>query len=273
MDMGGTELKTDSLQRWMIYSKDTYGSGRIFLEAEQKQALEKGKKFAPRAYADVWARDAALVQRVRTFLDANFHWHGRLAKNGSDLEVIRTLQSMIRGESVVLIAEQSRAGGAWGEPAPRSQESASFHSLLMRGSGMSYEAATAYIERYNDLVDKANAVAASRANGAASSILDVTSDAAKTATALTDALPFEYEELRTPANPSFEIAKTPNLGDPRWYTNPGSGQMRLFGADRKPIVDLDFDHIHNGIQPHAHNWGPLGRDSGSDVVPFSPWNR
>ncbi|MEZ0604825.1 hypothetical protein ACAX43_22075 [Paraburkholderia sp. IW21] len=51
--MGGTELKTDSLQRWMMYSKDAYGSGRIFLTAEQKQAVEEGKKFAQRAYADV----------------------------------------------------------------------------------------------------------------------------------------------------------------------------------------------------------------------------
>jgi hypothetical protein len=109
--MGGTELKTDASQRWMMYSKDAYGSGRIFLSTEQKQAVEEGKKFAQRAYADIWARDAALVQRIRSFLGTNFHWHQRLAKNGADLEVIQTLQSMIRGESVVLIAEQSRTGG------------------------------------------------------------------------------------------------------------------------------------------------------------------
>ena len=120
--MGGTELKTDSLQRWMIYSKDAYGSGRIFLTTEQKQAVEEGKKYSQRGYADVWAKDAALVQRVRSFLGTNFHWHERLAKNGADLlEVVETLQSMIRGESVVLVGEQSRTGGAGGNPAPKPQ--------------------------------------------------------------------------------------------------------------------------------------------------------
>lgn len=34
--MGATELKTDSFQRWMMYSKDDYGSGRIFLSTGQK---------------------------------------------------------------------------------------------------------------------------------------------------------------------------------------------------------------------------------------------
>jgi hypothetical protein len=66
--MGSSELKTDASQRWMMYSKDAYEGGRIFLTAEQKQAVEEGKKFAQRAYADVWAKDAALVQRVRSFL-------------------------------------------------------------------------------------------------------------------------------------------------------------------------------------------------------------
>ena len=99
--MGGTELKTDSLQRWMMYSKDAYGSGRIFLTAEQKQAVEEGRKYSQRAYADVWAKDATLVRQVRSFLGANFHWHERLAKNGADLEVIQTLQSMIRGTNQI----------------------------------------------------------------------------------------------------------------------------------------------------------------------------
>ncbi len=76
---------------WMIYSREAYECGRIFLTAGQKQAVEEGKKFAQRAYADVWARDAALVQRVRNFLGGNFHWHGRLLQRGTDLEVIQTL--------------------------------------------------------------------------------------------------------------------------------------------------------------------------------------
>ncbi len=112
--MSSSELKTDASQRWMMYSKDAYEGGRIILTTEQKQAVEEGKKFSQRAYADVWAKDAALVQHIRSFLGTNFHWHHRLARNGADLEVIQTLQSMIRGESVVLIAEQSRSGGGRG---------------------------------------------------------------------------------------------------------------------------------------------------------------
>ena len=41
--MVGAELKTDSSQRWMIYSKDTYENGRIFLTTEQKKAVAEGK--------------------------------------------------------------------------------------------------------------------------------------------------------------------------------------------------------------------------------------
>jgi hypothetical protein len=89
---------------------------------------------------------------------------------------------------------------------------------------------------------------------------------------LADAQPFEYQP-DMPGGDTFDIAKTPNLDEPgTWYTNPGSGQMRLFGSNGKPVVDLDFDHVHNGLRPHAHNWGPNGRDTGYDVVPFSPWS-
>ncbi|MDR5754235.1 MULTISPECIES: hypothetical protein [unclassified Caballeronia] len=203
--MGGIELKTDSFQRWMMYSKDAYGSGPIFLTAEQKQAIEEGKKFSQRAFADVWAKDAALVQRVRSFLGTNFHWHQRLAKHGAALDVVETLQSMIRGESVVLIAEQAPPGGAVSNPAPKPQELPSFRESLMTGFGMSYDAATAYIERYNDMVDQVNAVAARYANAGASSLADGASDLADAATPsgntedsdggslLSDAQPFEYQ--------------------------------------------------------------------------------
>ena len=91
-------------------------------------------------------------------------------------------------------------------------------------------------------------------------------------TLLGDAQPFDYSPVQVGGN-SFDVAKTPNLGEPgSWYTNPGSGQMRLYGNDGKPVLDLDFDHVHNGLQPHAHNWTNGVRDGGSAVVPFSPWN-
>ncbi|MFM0720901.1 hypothetical protein PQQ73_31785 [Paraburkholderia strydomiana] len=39
----GTELKSDASHRGMMYSRDAYEGGRIFLTAEQKQAVEEGK--------------------------------------------------------------------------------------------------------------------------------------------------------------------------------------------------------------------------------------
>ncbi len=101
--------------------------------------------------------------------------------------------------------------------------------------------------------------------------VDAAAPDAGPSTPLGDTQPFEYtDEASTDA--AFEIAKTPNTGEPgTWYTNPGSGQMRLYGADGNPAVDLDFDHFHNGLKPHAHNWNGGARDGGDDVVPFSPW--
>jgi hypothetical protein len=211
--MGGTELKTDSSQRWMMYSKDAYGGGRMFLTAEQKQAVEDGKQFAQRAYADVWAKDAALVRRVRSFLGTNFHWHQRLANSGADLEVTQTLQSMIRGESVVLVAERSRSGGAAASVIPAQPKVPSFRESLMTGYGMTYDAATEYIERYNDAVDRINAALERTASAAASSLADAGGDIS---TPLGNAQPFEYtpdalngvsEELAAPTNNPDYAAK------------------------------------------------------------------
>jgi hypothetical protein len=92
-------------------------------------------------------------------------------------------------------------------------------------------------------------------------------------TPLGDAAPFELGDMPRLGD-SFDIAKTPNEGEPgTWYTNPGSGQMRLYGDMGAPVVDLDFDHMHLNMQPHAHNWTENGRAKGLDVVPFSPWSR
>jgi hypothetical protein len=92
------------------------------------------------------------------------------------------------------------------------------------------------------------------------------------AMSLGDAQPFELLPDLSDGVP-FDVAKTSNTGEPgAWYINPGSGQMRLFGHDGRPVVDLDFDHFHNGLKPHAHNWSGSVRDGGRNVVPFSPWN-
>ncbi|WP_156132284.1 hypothetical protein [Paraburkholderia terrae] len=61
----------------------------------------------------MWAKDADLVDRVRRFLGKNFHWHARLSKSGSDLEVVEMLQMMVRGGSVHVIAQEpARVGSA-----------------------------------------------------------------------------------------------------------------------------------------------------------------
>ena len=52
-------------------------------------------------------------------------------------------------------------------------------------------------------------------------------------TPLGDAAPFEFGDMPSFGD-SFDIAKTPNNGEPgSWYSNPGSGQMRLYGNDGK----------------------------------------
>jgi hypothetical protein len=87
-----------------------------------------------------------------------------------------------------------------------------------------------------------------------------------------DAQPFEYQP-HVPDGEIFNLAKTPNDGEPgSWYTNSGSGQMRLYGNSGQPAVDFDFDHDHGQGIPHAHNWSidPLtGKNSRGPGVPFS----
>ncbi|MBR8317263.1 hypothetical protein KDW36_29290 [Burkholderia dolosa] len=85
---------------------------------------------------------------------------------------------------------------------------------------------------------------------------------------LGDAEPFDYAEDLSADDVFSLAAKTPNTGDANtWFTNPGSGQMRYYGPDGMPMIDLDFDHSHAGMKPHAHNWdGPVR----GEAVPFSP---
>jgi len=225
--MAGTELKTDLWKKWMMYRKDAYGRGRVFLTTEQKQAVEEGKKFSQRAYADVWARDAALVQRVRLFLGQNFHWHQRLTKQGGDLEVIQTLQSMVRGESVVLVAEQSSSGSAGPDPAVQQERHPSFRESLMTEYGMSHDAAAAYIDWYNDMVDRVNAGMASYASGAASQANSV-SDFRESSTPLGDAQPIEYVPDVLSGDVE-ELAKSTN--------NPNYA-AKMLGYDRDTFGDM-----------------------------------
>jgi hypothetical protein len=142
----------------------------------------------------------------------------------------------------------------------------------MTSYGMTYEGASDYIDRYNAMVDRSREVTARYASGAAPSSQEIVSTTTGASTPLGDAQPFEY----TPdaeSDVTFDLAKTPNEGEPgTWYTNPGSGQMRMFGDDGQRVVDFDFDHDHGQGAPHAHNWGinPLsGKLERGSGLPFS----
>ena len=136
-----TELKTDSWHRYVLYRRDEqYMTFRP--DDERRKAAEAGKKFTASAYADVWAKDAALVQRVRQFLGKNFHWHAELAKSGSDLEVVQMLHEMVRGGSIVVIPEQPRySDGGFGISAPKPAPGKTDHMRVMELTGLSAEAA------------------------------------------------------------------------------------------------------------------------------------
>jgi hypothetical protein len=289
-----TELKSDSWHRYMLYCNGDTSIMPYASRKEKQHAVDDGKKFTMAAYPDVWAKDVGLVKRVRRFLGENFHWHDRLAKFGSDLEVVQTLFDMVRGGSIAVIPEGPvRSGGI---SYPQQKAGSSFWGVENYGESAFVslkERYRAQLERMNAdqptwaetvaMMDGINASfmaqtagrsplldAVFRAAGWADKYADV---AGGTSSLLGDGQPFAHFPLdKSGLGDTFDIAKTPNFGEPgRWYTNPGSGQMRLYGSTGAPVVDLDFDHFHNGLKPHAHNWGPNGRDGGDDVVPFSPW--
>lgn len=68
-------------------------------------------------------------------------------------------------------------------------------------------------------------------------------------------------------------SKTPNEGAPGTiYTNPGSGQVRWYGPDGKPIKDIDWDHDHGQGVPHVHDWDrdADGKPTRGTGRPFDP---
>ncbi len=304
----GTELKADSWYRYMLYKHETY-LRNVIAPDNEREAIEAGRKFALAAYPDVWASDARLVERVREFLDDNFHWHERLARSGSAFAVVETLQDMVRGGSVVVIPERAPpvAGIAWPPRKPAVSSSwgvDNYDAALDMPVMERYRAQLARIQAerttWSEVSSMMNGINERFMHAAVladpvgtlpvfakagwvskyglpdlstygAEIADRTDSVSGDTTALTDALPFEYQPNQM-IGEAFDLAKTPNEGMPgAWYTNPGSGQMRLYGADGMPAVDLDFDHLHNGLRPHAHNWTGGTRDGGNDVVPFSPW--
>ena len=212
-----TELKTDSWCRYMLYRKEDYSKG-IFFTREEKRAVEAGSKFTMAAYPDVWARDAGLVKRVRQFLGDNFHWHDRLSKSGSNLEVMQTLRDMVRGGSVVVIPETAVSGAVGSSSrAPTAPARKSFLDLVMEKMELSHDEATKYIDDYNDRMLRIDAIAAQYQRGKAASRADAGSDAltggdAGTPTSLRDAQPFEYQPV--PASLDDVEQDAGNIGMP-----------------------------------------------------------
>jgi hypothetical protein len=121
---------------------------------------------------------------------------------------------------------------------------------------MSYDAATAYIERYNAMVDRVNAVADRYASGAASSLADAVGDLTETDTPLGDAHPFEY----TPNAVSGDVEQLAG-GDGRPANN--QAQNKQFRAVVKAL-GLSQDQarqLHDEIQDdeELNYHGLLGR--------------
>ncbi|MFM0605812.1 hypothetical protein PQR05_14905 [Paraburkholderia sediminicola] len=234
-------------------------------QTKRQEAADAGQKYTLAAYPEIWANDVALVGRVRQFLGVNFHWHDRLVTKGSDLEVVQVLRDMVRGGSIVVIAERPAAVGRVGVGAPPAVKK-SFHQSVMERMGLSANAAWDYIDQYNAMVDRVNEIEAVGNAIAGNTMLNAMDDfssdgiatgdfGADTLSLPSDAQPFEYTKNPVVGD-AFELAKTPNEGEPgTWYTNSGSGQMRLFGNDGRPVVDIDYDHDHGQGVPHAHHWG------------------
>ncbi|GAB7525584.1 hypothetical protein PBS_45730 [Paraburkholderia sp. 2C] len=123
-----TELKTDSWRRYMLYKRGNYLRS-VIVSDEERIAIEAGQKFALAAYVDIWAMDAALVTRLRQFLAEEFHWYDRVAKHGTDLEVVQTLQDLVREGAAVVVPEDAppAAGLVW---PPRKPLTSSFWGVV-----------------------------------------------------------------------------------------------------------------------------------------------
>ncbi|WNC91524.1 hypothetical protein RI103_09325 [Paraburkholderia sp. FT54] len=296
--MGGTELKRDASHRYTLYRTD-----RAFMpfasRDDQHRAVDEGKRFTLAAYADAWAKDAGLVKRVRTFLHRNFYWHDRLAKNGSALDVVRTLQDMVRGDSVVVIPERltgtasvmrsqrNPASPFWGtvdgDEKPFVSIADRYRAQLeqMNADPLTWAEIRALQDGINvdfmqamfQTVPVASAVIFSKAGWISKYGVPDLSEAGPVDTIATSrsafggARPFEFGDGRLPAG-TMALAGIPFDGEPNAWAESAPGkkkQWRMYGPDGAPVVDIDFDNHHGQPNPHAHNWDDWGRDHGWPV--------
>jgi len=270
----------------------THYNGYRYVLRKGRRVTDEGEKSdAGRAmlmHVDmrIWESNAELVARVESFLQKGFSWYSRNPKSAQ--ETLQTLLAYVRDGAVIVLQENGATtsvfenGGFTFEPPARQdrQEALPFdynaRGAENRASLREYNAAiNARIERerrlntpsFGDvklsdmpfLLSVVRMVSGSEnlereAMQKAASGLSVLAD--NVTTPLGDAAPFELGDMPSFGD-SFDIAKTPNRGEPgSWYTNRGSGQMRLYGDTGAPVVDFDFDH-GQGV-PHAHNYGPPG---------------
>jgi RHS repeat-associated protein len=54
-----------------------------------------------------------------------------------------------------------------------------------------------------------------------------------------------------------------------FYVNPGNGNVRYYDANGNASADVHFNHLHDGLSPHGHNWGEgFDRNEGFALSPL-----
>lgn len=268
---------------------------------------EAGRAMLMHADMVVWESNGPLVARVESFLTKEFPWYSSSPK--SSRETLQTLLAYVLDLAVTVSQEDGantnafENGGFTFDPPACDERREGMRDELPFDYNARLAKNAASLREYNDAIDarlqRERGLNASPFEDAmpldmtfllsvvrmVSRGLNLERQVAQKAagdfgqlpdimnTPFGNAAPFELGQSPSFGD-GFDIAKTPNEGEPgSWYTNPGSGQMRLYGDTGAPIVDLDFDHMHLNMQPHAHNWTGSSRAKGLDVVPFSPWSR
>jgi len=279
-------------KRYML--KSGRFSGR---DTAQSAALDAGRKMFEGASYSHWIDDSKFIAYVSEFLKKERHFTGE--NHSASAVMFELSMGIQRGEISVQESRISgRTGSSSGGSAPpaepvyrpylmtprqafgagalapwgvaaRSREYGGALGDVVSGATpyapSAFSAVSSASERLNALVGGIRALSTLASmgvirpseTGSGIDIGEVTGIGSAT-TPLGDAAPFALGDMPSFGD-SFDIAKTPNRGEPgTWYTNSGSGQMRLYGDTGAPVVDFDFDHDHGQGVPHAHNYGPPG---------------
>ncbi|MGF6640540.1 hypothetical protein [Paraburkholderia sp. MM6662-R1] len=259
------DLKVGARRSCTLYTRHEYRGNT------SSDDVRTGRQFITSASAWEFTRDASQLARLATLM--RHAQGGAYASGPAPEQLVRALQCAVESGDVIAVVPKPRASGARSSPIEqtvRPYYATVTPSQLFRRALAAVPAARSFERPILPRLAADDGLAIWYARPG--DVLPDGTIATPVSTPLGDAQPFEYSPNQVDEG-SFDVAKTPNLGDPgTWYTNPGSGQMRLYGDDRKPVVDLDFDHVHNGLKPHAHNWDNGVRDGGDYVVPFSPWS-